>query len=494
VTVPSDHHPRRRRAQTWAFTAAFLVLLAANSYAAWLAHESAIDSAAPGEDPDYTVSWVIAIGGGLAIVGLFVLLVVTLSYQRRLRMATDELAESEARGEALQAVTGRLARALTSEDVVAALLDHLPASVGAKSAAVAITSDTGPVVLLTHDRGGEELLVEPGPVIAAVLSDGQAAWLPSPLGWRNDAAGDQLAAGGWALAVLPLQADDVRGLLAVSYARVHTFVDEERALLETIGVMATSAFARGRRYDAEHRASAALQRTALPAGLPDIPQLTIAARYRAGAARASVGGDWYDVIDLHEDRVALLVGDVVGHGMDAAVAMGRLRTGFRIVAPMRPEPSAMVRAVSEQVEAIPNAMCSTVICAIVHLPTGVMDWCRAGHLPPLLVRDGAAQLLDEAGVPPLGVAPELRPPVHRLVLAPGDVVLLYTDGVIERRHETIDDGFERLRLVAEDLSDLAPEELSDALLEALVPVEEQTDDVAILVVRFDGPMEAPSQG
>jgi serine phosphatase RsbU (regulator of sigma subunit) len=327
-----------------------------------------------------------------------------------------------------------------------------------------------------------------------VLDAGRPAWLQSPLGWRRDALADQLAAGGWAMAVLPLEADDVRGLLAVSYARVHTFVEEERTLLETIGVLAARAFARGRRFDSEHRASLAFQRTALPASLPAIDGLTVAARYRAGAVRAAVGGDWYDVFDLGEQRVALLVGDVVGHGMEAAVAMGRLRTGFRMIAAVRREPGAMVQAVSHQVEAIPNAMCSTVLCAVVHVPTGTMDWCRAGHLPPLLLRGTGAELLDEEGVPPLGVAPELRPPVHRLALVPGDIVILYTDGVIERRHENIDEGFERLGVVGADLADLEPDELADALLEALVPLEEQTDDVAVLVIRYDGPGGAPTGG
>ena len=257
-------------------------------------------------------------------------------------------------------------------------------------------------------------------------------------------------------------------------------------MLETIGALAARAFARGRRYDAEHRASVALQRTALPSSLPEVEHLTIAARYRAGAAQADVGGDWYDVLVLDDDHVALLVGDVVGHGMDAAVAMGRLRTGFHMIAPLRPEPSDMVQAVSQQVEAIPNAMCSTVLCAVVELSTGTMDWCRAGHVPPLLVRDGKGHLLEEAGVAPLGVAPEMKAPVHHQPLEPGDVIILYTDGVIERRKESIDQGFERLEMISTDLADLGPEDFSDALLEALVPLEEQTDDVALLVVRYDG--------
>jgi len=488
MSSPIEPRPRRR-AQTWAFALAFVVLLAGNAYLAWLAREAAVDAAGPGEEPDYAVALYIAIGGGIAIVGLLALLIITLRHQRRLRAINQELIETGERGRSLQEVTGRLARALTSDDVVVALLDHLPASVGGKSAAVAVVNDAGHLELLERDPGGEEARVEAadGSVIAGVLDRGLPAWLQSPLGWRGDALADQLAAGGWAMAVLPLAADDVRGLLVVSYARVHTFVEEERTLLETVSVLAARAFARGRRYDAELRASLAFQRTALPASLPEIKGLTVAARYRAGALRAAVGGDWYDVFELGDDRAALLVGDVVGHGMDAAVAMGRLRTGFRMIASIRREPGAMVQAVSRQVEAIPNAMCSTVLCAVVHLPTGTMDWCRAGHLPPLLLRGMDAELLDEEGIPPLGVAPELPPPVHRLVLLPGDVVILYTDGVIERRHETIDEGFERLRVVGADLADLDPDELSDALLEALVPLEEQTDDVAVLIIRYDGP-------
>jgi serine phosphatase RsbU (regulator of sigma subunit) len=116
-----------------------------------------------------------------------------------------------------------------------------------------------------------------------------------------------------------------------------------------------------------------------------------------------------------------------------------------------------------------------------------MDWCRAGHLPPLLLHDGTAELLEQIGLPPLGVAPDMTPPVHQRQLVPGDVVVLYTDGVIERRQQSIDQGFDRLRIAGLDLADLDPEDFSDALLEALVTVEEQTDDVALLVVRYDGP-------
>ena len=484
---PAAERPRRR-AQTWAFTIAFLGLAIGNATFAWVAAERARNNAGPGEEPDYGLAWGIAIGGGVAIVGLFVILVITLRQQRRLATANQALAENEVRSRGLQEVAGRLARALAGDDVVAALLDHLPTAVAAEAAAVVIRTEAGRLERLSREprRRAREVPPTPGGVIDRVLTEQEPAWLQSPLGWRGDETADRLADGGWAMAVLPLVADDVRGLLASPTGGCTPSWTEERAVLETIGVLAARAFARGRRYDAEHRASVALQRTALPSSLPEVDSLTIAARYRAGAAQARCGGDWYDVLVLDDDHVALLVGDVVGHGMDAAVAMGRLRTGFHMIAPLRPEPSDMVQAVSQQVEAIPNAMCSTVLCAVIELSTGTMDWCRAGHVPPLLVRDGKGRLLEEAGVAPLGVAPEMTAPVHHQPLEPGDVVVLYTDGVIERRKESIDQGFERLEMVSTDLADLGPEDFSDALLEALVPVEEQTDDVALLVVRYDG--------
>jgi serine phosphatase RsbU (regulator of sigma subunit) len=476
----------RRRAQTWAFTLAFVGLLVGNGVFAWMAAESARDNAAPGEDPDYALAWGIAIGGAVAIVGLLVILVLTLRHQKRLAAANRALAETETRGLGLQEVTGRLARALDSDEVVTALRDVLPVAVGGQAGAVAVVDEEGRLGLLRPDAEPEPFAPAADGVIARVLADGEPAWLQSPLGWRGDDAADRLADGGWAMAVLPLVAEGVRGLVAVSYGRVHTFVDEERELLETVGVLAAQAFARGRRYDAEHRASVAFQQTALPTELPEVDGLTIAARYRAGASQADVGGDWYDVLVLDDDHVALLVGDVVGHGIEAAVAMGRLRTGFQMISSLRPEPSQMVQAVSLQVAAIPNAMCSTVVCAVIERSTGKMAWCRAGHLPPLIVRDGRGFLIEEAGVAPLGVAPNTTVPVHCEVLQPGDVVVLYTDGVIERRTESIDQGFERLRVASTELADLDPEDFSDALVEALVPVEEQTDDIALLVIRYDG--------
>jgi serine phosphatase RsbU (regulator of sigma subunit) len=115
-----------------------------------------------------------------------------------------------------------------------------------------------------------------------------------------------------------------------------------------------------------------------------------------------------------------------------------------------------------------------------------MSWSRAGHPPPLIVSPGGrSRLLDAPCLPPLGVAPEQQAPVHHEVLAPGEVLVLYTDGIVERRDEPLDQGFRRLALVVEELVDLDLDELADALVEAMVPAEAQADDLAVLVVRVE---------
>ncbi len=451
------------------------------------------------EGQDLALAWLVAVGGGAAILAMLALVLVTERHQRRLARANALLAANEVRGRAVQVVAGRLARALGGADVAGALVDHLPAAVGARSALVATVHRSGRLELVDRYGGnvgsGDEagpateprLLpdVQPGSVIEGVLTTRRSAWLSSPLGWRGDETAGALAGEGSALAVLPLVAKDVSGVLAVSYPQLHIFRDDEQALLQTVSVLAARALARGRRYDAEHQAAVAFQRAALPDALPEVHGATVAARYRPATDGATVGGDWYDVLALDEDRILLVVGDVVGHGMVAAAAMGRLRTAFQTIVPFSADPGSMLQAVGQQVDAIPNAFCTTVVAAVLDLRTGELLWSRAGHPPPLVVGAGGPLLLDAPCLPPLGIS-DVAGPVHRHVLDPGDVVVLYTDGLVERRTESLDQGLHRLGAVAEQLVDLDPEELSDALVEALVPMEDQTDDLAVLIVRFEG--------
>ena len=453
----------------------------------------------PPGGPDLTRAWLVVALGALATAALIALVVSTVGHQRELARTNALLARAEERNRAVQEVAGRLARALSGADIVTALVAHLPAAVEAHSAVIATLDETGKLELLGLDDGGDvrsERFLDLGgadSIVQSVITGVQPAWLSSSFDWRGDTATDVLAGEGAALAVLPLTAEGVVGVLAVSYPRIRIFADDEKDLLQTISLLAARALARGRQYDTEHESALAFQRSALPDDLPAVAGLTVAARYRPAQQRATVGGDWYDVLVLDEHRVVLVVGDVVGHGMVAAAAMGRLRTAFQAIARLSTDPGAMLAALSHQVESIPDSFCTTVVCVVVDLRTGMMSWCRAGHPPPLVLADGRSQLLDQRGLPPLGVVPEALPPVHTRQLERGDVVLLYTDGVIERREESIDNGLRRLGIVAEDLADLEPEELGDALLAAMI-TDIQTDDLAILVVRFDGSADSSRVG
>jgi serine phosphatase RsbU (regulator of sigma subunit) len=440
----------------------------------------------PGNGADFSATWAVAVAGLVATATMGALLVVTARHQRRLRRANEGLARSEARTRAVQDVTGRLARALTGSQVASALIDHLPRAVGASVAVVATLDRAGRVELL-QPGSGPRLLPAPaaGSVVGEVIATGSPAWLASPLGWRGDVLAAEVAGDARSLAVLPLHIDDVVGFLAVGYGGLHLFEEDEQSLLQTAAVLAGRALARGRRYDAEHHAAVAFQEAALPAALPEVPGLAIAARYRPAVHGATVGGDWYDALVLDEGRALLVVGDVVGHGMDAAAAMGRLRTAFQTIVPFGDDPGAMLQGISQQIDSIPNAFCTTAVSAVVDVASGVMRWARAGHPPPLVVSPGReVALLDAPSLPPLGVAPDQVPAVHERLLTAGDVVVLYTDGLVERRDESLDEGFQRLASVVEDLVDLDVGDLADALVTAMVPDEGQADDLAVLVVRF----------
>jgi serine phosphatase RsbU (regulator of sigma subunit) len=164
--------------------------------------------------------------------------------------------------------------------------------------------------------------------------------------------------------------------------------------------------------------------------------------------------------------------------------MGRLRTAFHVLATSTPDPGALLEAMNAQVESIPDAFCTTIVCALIDPVRATMRWSRAGHLPPLLVGADGAELLDQAGMPPLGVIDDARAPVHNRMLRDDDLVVLYTDGIIERRDEAIDAGLDRLQAVATHLADLCPADFCDALIQALVPEQAQRDDIAALAVRL----------
>lgn len=246
----------------------------------------------------------------------------------------------------------------------------------------------------------------------------------------------------------------------------------------TIGTALTSTLRHTREVRELRVVSDALQQAMLP-DLPAVPGLE--ARYRPADRTLAVGGDWYDVVELRDGRLALVVGDCVGHGLRSAAVMGQLRAAARAIVLEDGDAAGTLAALDRFAETLPGAECTTVFCAVLDPAAGRLAYSSAGHLPPLLrSADGAAAWLDQAGGAPLAVHRGERPQASRELL-PGDTVVLFTDGLVERRGESLSAGLERLAHTVEELE--AEGRLSlDELLTRMLP-DGAADDVAALVHR-----------
>jgi len=291
-------------------------------------------------------------------------------------------------------------------------------------------------------------------------------------------------------AFLPLAASGhTFGVCIVSFDRPRRLTDEERALLTTISALVAQSLERARLYDAEHTRSRELQRSLLPQALPDLPECTAAARYLPAGQGADVGGDWYDIIPLSGGQVALVVGDVMGHGLPEAATMGRLRTAVHTLADLELPPGEILGHLNDIVAGMSEASYATCLYALYDSTTGRCSLARAGHPPPAVVRpDGTVHFPEPDADPPLGAA---EPPFEtvELEVPEGSLLVLYTDGLVESAKREIDEGMAELaRLLGaahRDGTAADLERLCDTLTAGLLPTEQQAaDDAAFLVARL----------
>ena len=309
---------------------------------------------------------------------------------------------------------------------------------------------------------------------------------------------------GWAF--LPLLArGQVLGSLAVSWREEHAFAREEVELLETFAAQTAQALDRLLALGAERRAASAVARMSetlqrsLLTDPPRMEELQIAVRYSPAAQDAQVGGDWYDAFVSREGVPSLVVGDVSGHDRDAAASMAQLRNllrgiGYATGAP----PSQVLSSLDSAMADLHVDALATLVLAQVHQEEharldGVrtLQWSSAGHLPPVLVRpDGSTELLSTAPDLLMGLVPGTDRADHEVVLEPGATVLLYTDGLVERRGAPLDQGLDWLAGAVRELAGLPLEELCDALLGQLPDAVE--DDIALLALRYRP--DAPPSG
>ena len=274
--------------------------------------------------------------------------------------------------------------------------------------------------------------------------------------------------------------------------RMHPIVDDAGVtrFLHPTGIDITervAAEAALKALEAEEREIAlGLQRALLPASFVDRPGIALAAQYEAGSDVLEVGGDWFDAFDLPDGRLAVTVGDVVGHGLSAAAAMGQVRTALAALADHAAGPGEVLMRLEGFLARHETTDFATVCYAVIDPTTGVVEYASAGH-PPILAVSAAGEIswLDQAQSPPLSGAYSPDRPQGSTLLEPGTLLVLFSDGLVERRKEPIDVGLRRLADAARAVADLPVEDVCTELIARLGVDEARSDDIAVLVVRLE---------
>ncbi|GAA4747216.1 hypothetical protein GCM10023328_31820 [Modestobacter marinus] len=401
----------------------------------------------------------------------------------------------------LATTVSALATAETTAGLLHLLFEQGRSALGASAASVVLRTPDGEGLALTEDRGSRLLSADlpvdsPLPMARAavrgervLITDAEADQPRHP-----DAVRLLRGLGIRSWAALPLRSGGrLLGSWTIGWADPREFDDDDVRVLEAHAAQCGQAVERVTRLEAERRRAKAtrslaeaLQRSLLTAP-PQPPGLRIAVRYRPAAQEAQVGGDWYDAFLTPGGATTLVVGDVTGHDRTAAAVMAQLRNLLRGIAhSLDAPPAAVLSALDRAQQGLGvTTLVTAVLARVEEGPGGIrrLRWSNAGHPPPLIVRaDGTPELLERPHDLLLGVDPDRLRTEHVLDLHPGDTVVLYTDGLVEHRRSTLDDGLARLVAAAQELAGRPVEELCDALLDRMAP--EHADDVALLALRI----------
>ncbi|MFJ9562538.1 SpoIIE family protein phosphatase [Streptomyces fuscichromogenes] len=406
-------------------------------------------------------------------------------------------------------LTAALAEAVTVQDVVRAVAQRVLSPFGATGLIVSVFEDgrltrVGEVGYPADYLRRFEGPLAAGMPVADVLRTRRPQFMESPAQMyeRYPAVTDRIMMGAspkTAWAFLPLIASGrAIGVSVLSYDRPRRFSEEDRAHLTTLSALVGQALERARLYDLEHARAEELQSALLPRTLPRLPAAVAAARYLPAGRGEQVGGDWFDVIPLSADRVALVIGDVIGHGIAEAATMGRLRTAVHTLADLDMAPDELLGHLNDLVSELGEDFYATCVYAVYDPVGRTCCYSLAGHPPPVFVHpDGTVRSPVVSPDPPLGAA---TPPfaVHELPLADGTLVVLCTDGLLESGARDAEEGLaELLRVLSraavrparftgadqeEDARGLA--ELCDRVVSELLPDRERTtDDAALLIAH-----------
>jgi serine phosphatase RsbU (regulator of sigma subunit)/anti-sigma regulatory factor (Ser/Thr protein kinase)/CHASE1-domain containing sensor protein len=446
-----------------------------------------------GVDPKTPVG---LLAGGLALTALVGLLYAqSAGRERQLEAAARRVERAQRRTAALQAATSALSGAATAAEVLEVAFEKALPPLGATRSSVSLLGPDGATLELARFAGFDpdeqerfaHVSLSAPLVLARAVREHEPVFVRNREDWRRLAprSAAQAREEHRAIAAIPLlDGGHAIGVLALVFGSEQEFPDEDQAFMVAVGRQIAQALERARLSDAEHQLAVSLQHSLLPRRLPELAGVAIAARYRPSVQRVNLGGDWYDAIELDGGRLGIAVGDVVGHGPQAAAVMGQLRSALRAIARDHDEPEEVVEGLSRFAETIPEALGTTLVYGVIDPQAENLRYVCAGHPPPLVLRpDADPEFLSEGRALPLGVGLG----AYRSAAAElpgGAILLLYSDGAIERRGEPLDSGLNRLVEAATGLSEYSVEGACSELVETLFADREQEDDVALLAVAL----------
>jgi serine phosphatase RsbU (regulator of sigma subunit)/anti-sigma regulatory factor (Ser/Thr protein kinase) len=397
---------------------------------------------------------------------------------------------SRLRAERLQGMTTLLSNALSTTDVAGVVVDEVAGAVDATAVAVAAVQDGHVSGTLAVSGSGVEL----EPLLTDEVIDGPAA--TAIRGQRSLAfeSGAELLEAfpdvqldhvplGPVLVVPLVAARNANALLVASWQEPRRVADDDRTLVAALAGQAAQALERARRFESEQTIAETLQRSVLPTSLPRVQGVELAARYLPGSAELDVGGDWFDALQLPDGKLGLVVGDVVGKGVQAAATMAQLRNATRAFSLERLKPASVLARLNRLADEMLDTSFATLAYLWLDPVSRICRMSSAGHPPPLVaIPDGRVELLEKVRGLPLGTGMQARYRQETIELPAGSIVLLYTDGLVERRGQSIDDGLELLRSeVAFAPKD--PDRLLEHILTYVVGSGERGDDIALLAAR-----------
>ncbi len=432
----------------------------------------------------------------VAMGSVMLLLIERIRSQRAQMQTIEEKARARAeeavkRVQGLEAVADAALAHLPFDELLNELLNRVSRVLEVERAAILLRDEDRDCLTVRAARGGGAGSAFSRRVAAGEGIAGRATQEKRPVFVDDLQARSDIESVVWedsvrSVLAVPLLVDGGRviGVLQVGTSEGRTFTSDDAQLLQLAADRLAVAIDRARLNEHAHHIAATLQRSLLPSNIPEVSGLALATRYQPGADGTQVGGDLYDVVPYSDGRVGLAIGDVVGHGIEAASLMGQLRNSLRAYALEDDRPERVIERLNRLMHHWQQDRIATLIYLVINPRDGHMTFASAGHLPPLVCGpDGTARYLGGGEFVPLGVLPFGGFTAGEAVIEPGSTILLYTDGLVEERGVSIEDGLERLRAAIEVAPD-DPHAMCDYLLATVPPAGAINDDVALLATRL----------